>query len=979
MFIKITFFFLLVLIPFFGHANTTYDNLYNELKKHVKEFRSLDKNLAFSRFELIYDKVLENEFYDLLVYTSIQLAWCSEYFNEIDKLLFYLDKAEKYSANNIGSYNYFKEIYFTKGLLYIQLRDYNKSIETFNHFIKNLNIKNLNDSLYVHSAFSYVGDSYFNLDNKFQAQLSYENCQKYLYPHNTEAGNTFTYEFYNAVNYNKMGNTLASSGNYIDAKNYFNKALQFIKEKENIYNNLFGSIQLSLSKFHYNYREYNSALKCLDKANKFLESLNPIKIRINLLYGNIYREQNELKIANRYYEKSNQLIDSLVKYKHARRAEINYNQALLYKNKSFLLALQFSQKSLINLVSDFNNEDVTSLPKLENIIDESNLLEALKIKGNIWFAMYEQDKDQQALQHSIACFNLAFDLIDKMRNNFQSADYKSYIADKATSIYGNAIEVAYTALQNGVDQEKYTNLIYQYLERNKSRLLLQSLASTASRQFAGVPDSILDQERDYLRKIAYLKDQVTSLEVKGASEQLTTLRQELFDNQYNYDRLVSQLQTTYPDYFQLKYNTQIVSLAEVQSGLQDGETIVNYFAGDSSIYVLGIGQQSVTIRKIGQPVEVVQQQVQQMIAMLTSSNSDMAGFTSAAWQLHEHLLSPVLQAISGDISKIKIIPDGFIAYLPFEVLLTSPASAERASQLPYAIRKYQISYAYSYTTSHYQQLRSGKKNLYSYAGFAPDANAWDLSEHPFYQKDANHLVELAAIEDEVKEASGIFKGLSFLQQEASESNFKKMAPQSKILHISSHALLHDQYPQYSGIVLANTNNTGFKTLFAGVGATQPNTVEDGFLHIHELYNMELNADLAILSACETGMGSYSRGEGIMSLGRGFAYAGCPSVLMSLWKANDKATKELMGRFTRYIKSGMDKDAALRQAKLDYLEESDRITSHPYFWSAFVLMGNEEAVDFSDTRSNRAVWIWIVIFLILSTGTLFYLKRARMLS
>ncbi|MFW5700333.1 MAG: CHAT domain-containing protein [Cyclobacteriaceae bacterium] len=164
-----------------------------------------------------------------------------------------------------------------------------------------------------------------------------------------------------------------------------------------------------------------------------------------------------------------------------------------------------------------------------------------------------------------------------------------------------------------------------------------------------------------------------------------------------------------------------------------------------------------------------------------------------------------------------------------------------------------------------------------------------------------------------------------------------------------------------------------------MAAVQPDTVEDGFLNIHELYNMQLNAYLAILSACETGMGSYSRGEGIMSLGRGFAYAGCPSVLMSLWKANDQAGKQLMEKFNGYLRSGLDKDAALRQAKLDYLETADQLTSHPYFWSAFVLMGNEEAVDFSDTRGNGTNWLWILLMIMLVGGTFVYLKRARMIS
>ena len=945
----------------------------------------LPKDSTYALYELVYMKAAEHKLYNTQISILINMAWLANIHYDIDKMRNYISRAEvdynknydQFSNNEKASLKY--EINYAKGLIMFKMMDFQQAMSHFNTLANNLEVRSTDDSTRYGSAVSYIAQCYLNLNNYHKA------LEMYLYSLSYVSNDKYR-DYYLANIYSNLGNiyhkvyeTSKNKYHLEKAKIYLDSAkvylLNYPKGNELL------TVHFRLADVHVSELNINSAMDILLEAEDFYSYQQLGKSDLQFRIGKLMHLKKNLNNALEKYNFAFKILEhELPNLKNWRKSEVlNSIANLFWHKKNYPLALSFAQKAITNIVADFDNMNVEVLPGLKNILSESHLLEALKIKGNIWFAIYQQDNDLRALQHSIACFDLAFDLIDKMRNNFQSADYKSYIADKATSIYENAIDVAYTALQNGQDQEKYTQLIYHYLERNKSRLLLQSMASANSRQFAGVPDSIISQERDYLRKIAYLKDQVTSLEVKGANEQLTSLRQELFENQYQYDRFVGQLQKSYPAYFQLKYNAQIVSLEEVQAGLRPGEAIINYFVGDSSIYVLGLNQQSVAIRKIAKPMAELQQQTQQMIALLADANSSLADFTSNAWSLHSQLLTPVLQQLSGDIHRLKIIPDGFIAYLPFEVLLTQQATAERVAHLPYALKKYQISYAYSFTTGHYQQMRQSQGRLYSYAGFAPNANAWDLSEHPFYQQKAKNLVELAAIEEEVQTAADIFNGMAFLQQEANEATFKQMAPQSKILHISSHALLHDQYPQYSGIVLANTNNSGFKTLFAGMGAAQPDTVEDGFLHIHELYNMQLNADLAILSACETGMGSYSRGEGIMSLGRGFAYAGCPSVLMSLWKANDQASKQLMEIFNGYLRSGLDKDAALRQAKLDYLETADQLTSHPYFWSAFVLMGNEEAIDFSNTKGQNTLWYWLLGAGLIMVILIVFFKKMKILN
>ncbi|MEM9824896.1 MAG: CHAT domain-containing protein, partial [Bacteroidota bacterium] len=120
------------------------------------------------------------------------------------------------------------------------------------------------------------------------------------------------------------------------------------------------------------------------------------------------------------------------------------------------------------------------------------------------------------------------------------------------------------------------------------------------------------------------------------------------------------------------------------------------------------------------------------------------------------------------------------------------------------------------------------------------------------------------------------------------------------------------------------------------------------------YNLQLNAELTVLSACNTGSGKLIKGEGVMSLARGFIHAGCPSVLMSLWSVDDCATSKIMLQFYQHITDGKSKDHALRLAKIDYLSTADRLHQHPYYWSAFVQVGNTAPLIFK--KPFRKLWL-----------------------
>lgn len=182
---------------------------------------------------------------------------------------------------------------------------------------------------------------------------------------------------------------------------------------------------------------------------------------------------------------------------------------------------------------------------------------------------------------------------------------------------------------------------------------------------------------------------------------------------------------------------------------------------------------------------------------------------------------------------------------------------------------------------------------------------------------------LEASGEEVITASKIWKGDYYISSEATEDKFKKVADNYRIIHLSTHGVADNRAGDYSYLAFAQV----------------PDSVENELLYVRDLYNMHLNADLVILSACETATGEMKLGEGIISLARAFAYAGAKSMVTSLWVANDVTTKNLMREFHTYLKKGLPKAQALRLAKLRYLDKHAGEVSHPFFWAGFVPIGD----------------------------------------
>ena len=257
-------------------------------------------------------------------------------------------------------------------------------------------------------------------------------------------------------------------------------------------------------------------------------------------------------------------------------------------------------------------------------------------------------------------------------------------------------------------------------------------------------------------------------------------------------------------------------------------------------------------------------------------------------------------------------------------------------------------FRYEYSADFLLKANSLNNSNTSYAGFAPQysgseslaSRSVDSSNlFELYPEIArNGLSVLKFNKQEVQTAANYLNGNPFIGQEALESNFKAIAPEKGVLHLAMHALTNDKNPLYSQLIFSE----------------EAETSEDGILHAFELYNMRLKANLAVLSACDTGSGKLHKGEGIMSLSRAFKYAGCPNIVMSLWKANDETTKDIIVDFYKSLKDDKGKAQALTESKKKFLATCDQKYTHPYYWATFVLIGDNESIEF-----GRPLWHYLI--------------------
>jgi CHAT domain-containing protein len=282
-------------------------------------------------------------------------------------------------------------------------------------------------------------------------------------------------------------------------------------------------------------------------------------------------------------------------------------------------------------------------------------------------------------------------------------------------------------------------------------------------------------------------------------------------------------------------------------------------------------------------------------------------------------------------SRLIIVPDGMLTFIPFDILITKPVEGKdhNYGDLDWLIRKYTLSYAYSATLLFQKgphRLTAGK-SMIAFAPFEPGTDINEKDTTRYIPAGRVKLKPLAGSAEEVRAIAGLTGGEVRIGSEASEYGFKKLSPPYRILHLAAHTFINEDDPLHSTLIFSASDEGK----------------EDGMLNVSEIYNLDLKARMVVLSACNTGTGMLKRGEGIMSLARAFFYAGVPSVVMTLWPVSDESCVTLMAAFYQNLMRGESKDAALRNAKLLLIMEAEPIFKHPFYWAGYIVVGERSPV------------------------------------
>jgi CHAT domain-containing protein/Tfp pilus assembly protein PilF len=518
------------------------------------------------------------------------------------------------------------------------------------------------------------------------------------------------------------------------------------------------------------------------------------------------------------------------------------------------------------------------------------------------------------------------------------------------------------------------DVAFQVLERSRARTLLESLAEARIDIHEGAPPALLEQEHLLQATLkAKSNRRISLLEGTHNDKQLAEVNQEINAVLKQYQDVEGQIRSRSPNYAALT-QPQPLTAKQVQEDLLDPETaLLEYALGEKRSHVFLVTRTSLETFELPKRSEI-EGSARRVYGLLTSRDlfikgettaqrdariaKDKGEYQTAVAALSQMILGPVATRLKG--SRLLIVADGALQYIPFAALPV-PRDEPSKPPVPLIAEHEIINLPSASVLALLRQQTNGRaarpKEVVVFADPVFDKDDPRVNRSKVIAKSElpPEKVPSAPLPDRLTRSLGDVIGgtravgsglprLFFSRQEAKsimaltshdeslealdfqasrQLALSKELGQYRIVHFATHGLLDNEHPELSGLVLSLVDTHG-----------KP---QNGFLELQDVYNLDLPVDLVVLSACETGLGKEINGEGLIGLTRGFMYAGAPRVVASLWKVDDLATANLMGRFYKaMLKDGMRPAAALRQAQLEMWK--DKRWNEPYNWAAFTIQG-----------------------------------------
>jgi len=555
----------------------------------------------------------------------------------------------------------------------------------------------------------------------------------------------------------------------------------------------------------------------------------------------------------------------------------------------------------------------------------------------------------------------AVGMIESLRTNIAGQELRaSYFASRQ-DFYESYIDVL-MQMHKQNQAAAFDAVALAVSERARARSLLELLKESRADIRQGVDSSLLERERSLQQQLnAKAAAQVSLLNRKHTPEQADAAAKEIAAITAEYEGVQAQIRARSPRYAPLK-QPQPLGLTEIQQQALDEDTLLlEYALGEKRSYLWLVSQRSIDSYELPPraEVEAATRRVYELCAARPKRGTPPdPQLIAQARTLSGMLLGPVARRLGG--KRLVVVAAGALSYLPFAALPAPEDKKRPAGDYEPLIAKHEVvSVPSASVISIIRREMAGRQRAAKSVAVLADPVFESSDPRLASAKNGNSSRETpaapAADEEHSESTRAIitmnfsdaragFTRLPFSRREAesiialtpkgtdlkatdfSASRALVMSgqlSQYRILHFATHGLLNSERPELSGLVFSLVDQEG-----------RP---QDGFLRLHEIYNLQLNPDLVVLSAGGTGLGKEIRGEGLIGLVRGFMNSGAPRVVASLWGVDDLATAEMMKLFyQRMLKDGMPAGAALRAAQLEMSRQ--RRWASPYFWAGFVLHG-----------------------------------------
>ena len=726
------------------------------------------------------------------------------------------------------------------------------------------------------------------------------------------------------------------------------RALDFVKQGKRLFeegSEKWGVAEglIVLGRIHHAFGEDQVALNHLKEAVEVFKSLSMPRLEAQTLVdvGRVYTSLGENVKALEAYQQSLKLLKRGQDQQYEAYS-LNYIGNSFEKKTDYKTALEYYERALP--LSRVSADQVVVILTLHNIAHVERLL------GHL-------DSARQQIEESIA-------LSESLRTKVTSQDLRATYFATVHQNYELYTDIL-LSLHAERPSEGLDAIAFAASEKARARSFLETLQESRANIREGVDPALIEKERDLEAELNLKAERQLKLLASHEKDEAEKLGSEIAALTNEYSVVRDKIKSASPRYAALT-SPQPLNLEQVQQQLLNDETdLLAYTLGDDRSYAWLVTRTTLSTFALPSRKEIEDSArrlykifVEHQVVPGESSSDTIARQSKLKNELplETALLSKLLLApLAGKLGnkRLLIIPDGALQYIPFRAL-HDPDSDGQVAQ--FLLNKHEIVLEPSASSLAVllKEARERKAAANSVAVIADPVfevgdprvkralkQSTPESAESMQVKQALRDIGISADGVQVprlfssgEEADAIMKLAPWgtgLKAVGFEANRQRVLGQElsgyRVVHFATHGLINDQHPELSGIVLS---------LFDSEGRSQ-----DGFLRLHDIYNLRLPADLVVLSACSTGLGKDVRGEGMIGLTRGFMYAGASGVIASLWKVDDVATAELMKRFyVCLFGKGLTPAAALREAQLGMSREPR--WQSPYYWAGFVIQGRYDS-------------------------------------